>query len=821
MDTRLTRFKYSSFNKFLCAAAAAVLAGVIVLNIFSVMRYACVYDFRGVLTDTKPNVYYSNAFKSTFSQNVDKIIEDVIHNENQVAYDEAKAKTVDGAFLYYLKIKEQIENENSEDETVDYNEDYSGVVYETTMANQNSVDYSYAGDTTVSFYYEIQDPVLQENGANAVRFEADYTQSGDVVKQEFATQFGNQAYNLYCGNTNDAGEAAGLGLKNIKYYAISDDGYVVTNVSSPEDFIFDIQNGIYQQSLVLENGGFTYSGDMEQGAAYIVNDYYGNSFNSVTLYLAVNDSFSEDDVYKDIYEVSVYASNIDVNRAIMICIVSFIIILILAVCSVRLAGNLQNGEVKASGFDKIPADLHFVLMGGAVGLIVAALVGAFHIECYDVFSGSGDIQEINYYCNSYWYKTALLAAGAGAYLVILNFACSISRGIKAKIGVFRGMLICRIFRFIIKVIRKIFGAVSKSAKKTKAYFNLLSFAPERLDKRSVAAVALFALMNILVTALVIAFIVVGAGWISLFLVIALIAADAYCVKRAFEFMRTLDMLIDKSAKNEPIEADIAKMPECLAVLAKALDDKNTELQNAVIKAVKDEHTKTELITNVSHDLKTPLTSVINYIDLLSGCDIQDETAQKYMSVIAEKANRLKRLIEDLIEASKVSTGNVTLNKTKINLNELAAQAIVEETSDIEKNHLQIVFDESVGKHIVFADGTKIYRVFENLLSNARKYSAPGSRIYARLYDDGDFGCFEIKNISKEPLNISAEELTQRFVRGDKSRSEEGNGLGLSIAKELCSLNGGKLVITIDGDLFKATVRLPKENTQSGGSADAK
>lgn len=820
MDTRLTRFKYSSFNKFLCAAVAAVLAGVIVLNIFSVMRYTCVYDFQGVLTDSKPNVYYSNAFKSTLSDNVDKIIEDVIHNENQAAYDEAKAKTVDGAYQYFLKVKEQIENENSTDETVDYNEDYSGVVYETTMANQNSVDYSYTGDTTVSFYYEVQDSVLEAGGRNEIYFEADYTQSEDIIKQEFAAQFGNQIYSAYCGNTNDAGESSGLGLKNIMYYAVNDDGSVATNVSSPDDFIFDIQNGIYQQSLVLENGGFTYSGDMEQGADYIVNDYYGNSFDGVTLYLAVNDAFSGDDVYKEIYDVSVYASNIDVNRAIMISIVSFIIILILAVCSVRLAGNLQNGEVRAAGIDKIPADLHFVLTAGTVALITTGLVLAFQAEYYVIFNSDIDIKQINFY-NSYWYKTALLAAGAGAYLVILNFACSLSRGIKAKLGVFRGMLICRIFRFIIKVIRKIFSAMSKSAKKTKAYFSLISFAPERLDKRSVAAVALFALMNILVTALIIAFIAAGIGLISFFLVIALIAADAYCVKRAFEFMRTLDMLIDKSAKNEPIEADIAKMPECLAVLAKALDDKNAELQNAVIKAVKDEHTKTELITNVSHDLKTPLTSVINYIDLLSGCDIKDETAQKYMSVIAEKANRLKRLIEDLIEASKVSTGNVTLNKTKINLNELAAQAIVEETSDIEKNHLQIVFDESVGKHIVFADGTKIYRVFENLLSNARKYSAPGSRIYARLYDDGDFGCFEIKNISKEPLNISAEELTQRFVRGDKSRSEEGNGLGLSIAKELCSLNGGKLVIAIDGDLFKATVRLPKENTQSGDSADAK
>lgn len=819
MDTRLTRFKYSNLNKFLCAAAAAVLAGVIVLNVFSVFRYTCVYDFQGVLADVKPNVYYSNAFKSQLSHDVDKIIEDVTHNENQAAYDEAKKKTVDAAFLYYLKIKEQIESENSADETEVYSEDYSDEAYVTTTFVQNSVDYSYVDDSKVGFYYEVQDPVLQADGANAIFFQADYTQSGDVIKQEFATQFGNQAYNLYCGNTNDAGESAGLGLKNIMYYAIGDDGFVATNVSSPEDFIFDIQNGIYQQSLVLENGEFTYSGDMEQGAANIINDYYGNSFDGVTLYLAVNDEFTGNDVYRDIYDVSVYASNIDVNRAIMICIVSFIIILILAVCSVRLAGNLQNGEVKASGFDKIPADFHFVLMGVLVALIAAALVGAFNVEYYDVFSGVGDIQEISYFYNSYWYKTLLFSAGAGAYLIVLNFACSLSRGIKAKLGVFRGMLVCRLFRFIIKVLRKLFSAMSKSAKKTKAYFDLISFAPERLDKRSVLAVALFALLNIFVTALAVAFIAAGVSLISFMLVIVLLAVDAYCVKQAFEFMKTLDMLIDKSAKNEPIEADITEMPECLAVLAKALDDKNAELQNAVIKAVKDEHTKTELITNVSHDLKTPLTSVINYIDLLSGCDIKDETAQKYMSVIAEKANRLKRLIEDLIEASKVSTGNVTLNKTKINLNELAAQAIVEETSDIEKNHLQIVFDESVGKHIVFADGTKIYRVFENLLSNARKYSAPGSRIYARLYDDGGFGCFEIKNISKEPLNISAEELTQRFVRGDKSRSEEGNGLGLSIAKELCALNGGKLVITIDGDLFKATVRLPKENTQSGDEAD--
>ncbi len=235
----------------------------------------------------------------------------------------------------------------------------------------------------------------------------------------------------------------------------------------------------------------------------------------------------------------------------------------------------------------------------------------------------------------------------------------------------------------------------------------------------------------------------------------------------------------------------------------------SELQKAVIKAVRDERTKTELITNVSHDLKTPLTSVINYIDLLKQCDISDEKALEYMGVIDEKSIKLKRLIEDLIEASKVSGGNITLNKTKLNLNELATQAIVEEGSELEKRGLKLIFNESEQKVIVTADGTKIYRVLENLLSNACKYSAPDSRVYASVYSDGGYGYFEIKNISGEPLNISAEELTERFVRGDASRNRDGNGLGLSIAKDLCRLNDGELIITIDGDLFKAVVKLPK------------
>jgi K+-sensing histidine kinase KdpD len=233
------------------------------------------------------------------------------------------------------------------------------------------------------------------------------------------------------------------------------------------------------------------------------------------------------------------------------------------------------------------------------------------------------------------------------------------------------------------------------------------------------------------------------------------------------------------------------------------------MSKAVENAIKNERTKTELITNVSHDLKTPLTSMISYVDLLKKCDINDEDAIKYIDVLSDKSQNLKKLIENLIEASKTSSGNIKINKAYLNLKELVAQATAEFLSDFESRELDLKFKEDSEDIRIFADGQHTYRVLENLLSNAKKYSAKGTRVYASIRREGKYGVFELKNISKDPLNISADELTERFVRGDASRgTEEGNGLGLSIAKQLCSLQGGELKLTIDGDLFKATVYLP-------------
>ena len=289
----------------------------------------------------------------------------------------------------------------------------------------------------------------------------------------------------------------------------------------------------------------------------------------------------------------------------------------------------------------------------------------------------------------------------------------------------------------------------------------------------------------------------------------LVVFDLVVAYFVIKYINNLDKIIVASGEHKTVEFTDKHVEKSLQTLAKNLENSNEALDKAVAEAIKNEQMKTQLITNVSHDLKTPLTSLINYSELLNKCEIEDEKAREYIGVINGQSAKLKRLIEDLIEASKVSTGNVQLNKAKLNLSELAVQAIVEFAPDFESNKNEIKFTEPEKAPVVFADSVKTYRIISNLFSNAKKYSAPNTRVYASVYEDEKYGYFEIKNVSKEPLNISPETLTERFVRGDESRANEGNGLGLSIAKDLCKLQNGCLIINIDGDLFKVTVKLPK------------
>lgn len=230
----------------------------------------------------------------------------------------------------------------------------------------------------------------------------------------------------------------------------------------------------------------------------------------------------------------------------------------------------------------------------------------------------------------------------------------------------------------------------------------------------------------------------------------------------------------------------------------------SNLDLAIEDAVKSERLKTELITNVSHDLKTPLTSILNYSDLLSKEDNSEEEAREYARIINEKSNKLKVLIEDLFEVSKATSNNVELDRQELDFNSLVQQSIGEWEDKIKENNIEIISNLPEEKVMLNIDGQKISRVLDNLFSNISKYALENSRVYVDLID-GDKVKLTIKNISKYPLNISAEELVERFTRGEKSRTTSGSGLGLSIASSFVRAHGAGFDIDIDGDLFKVTI----------------
>ena len=242
--------------------------------------------------------------------------------------------------------------------------------------------------------------------------------------------------------------------------------------------------------------------------------------------------------------------------------------------------------------------------------------------------------------------------------------------------------------------------------------------------------------------------------------------------------------------------------------ADALNSIAGGMKTAVNERLKSERMKTELITNVSHDIKTPLTSIINYSDLISKEHTENEKITEYSSVLLRQSEKLKRLIEDLIEASKASTGNLDVKLEEMQIDVFVDQAVAEYRDRLEKNMLSVVM--SVPEHpvLIMADGRRLWRIFDNIMNNICKYSLSGTRVYISLEEIGKKAKITFKNTSKDELNISADELLERFSRGDSSRNTDGNGLGLSIAQSLTELQGGELSLVTDGDLFKVILEFP-------------
>ncbi len=261
------------------------------------------------------------------------------------------------------------------------------------------------------------------------------------------------------------------------------------------------------------------------------------------------------------------------------------------------------------------------------------------------------------------------------------------------------------------------------------------------------------------------------------------------------------------------QIDVEKMHGDNRILAEAVNSIGNGIRQAVETSVKDERMKADLITNVSHDIKTPLTSIINYVDLIKREPVENEKIRNYLEVLDNKSQRLKQLTEDLVEVSRISSGNIVLQCEKLDLRELMNQTIGEFTERLEEKGLKLIINMEERPFLIYADSRRIWRVMENLFNNAYKYALEGTRVYVDLRAlEGENGpgrvWLSIKNISAQPLRVGVEDLTERFIRGDVSRSTEGSGLGLSIAKNLTELQKGKFEIISDGDLFKVVITFP-------------
>ena len=252
-------------------------------------------------------------------------------------------------------------------------------------------------------------------------------------------------------------------------------------------------------------------------------------------------------------------------------------------------------------------------------------------------------------------------------------------------------------------------------------------------------------------------------------------------------------------------------------IAASVNNIRAGLSEAIQERIRNERMKADLITNVSHDIKTPLTSIINYVDLLKRENIEDEKVKEYIAVLDAKSQRLKQLTDDLVEASKISSGNIILHFERIDLIELLHQSIGEFSEKFEGRGLIPVLRTENGSACIEADSRRIFRVIENLFSNVIKYALPGTRVYIDVEDknseSGTLVQVAVKNISENPVSVSGDELTERFIRGDESRTTEGSGLGLSIAKNLTVAMNGQLNVKVDGDLFKVILQFPKLEEQ--------
>ena len=443
-------------------------------------------------------------------------------------------------------------------------------------------------------------------------------------------------------------------------------------------------------------------------------------------------------------------------------------------------GN-ASGDVSLLLIDRMPMDLAL-----AAVLIFSSMCAALVLEMWDIRASTA--------------KT-FCAFGVGialSYIAVLAFCMSFA--VNVKVGGWWGRtVICRLWKLSARFLRWLSGMLGITFRKLRE-----SMTGVQMGNRIWALFVLFVFCEFVGLVLFrYEFDLLMIFWliekIIFFLALMKILLDFGKVKRAGA---------EIAGGNLEYKVETEKMLIDMADVGNSLNTIGNGITSAVEERMKSERMKTELITNVSHDIKTPLTSIINYTDLLTKLDLKDSKAQEYLEVLGRQSARLKKLIEDLIEASKASSGALKLDMEKVNASMLLMQALGEYEEKFRRKGLDLRVTGETSEMMVRADSRYLWRIFDNLMSNMLKYAQAGTRAYIDMTCDAGEISIIFRNISDTPLNITGDELMERFVRGDSSRSTEGSGLGLSIADSLVALMGGTMEIVVDGDLFKVIVRMP-------------
>lgn len=534
------------------------------------------------------------------------------------------------------------------------------------------------------------------------------------------------------------------------------------------------------------------SGDIERSSSTvsdITREYLVESialFDSTsTIIIGCNIKDDAIQQYKTIWEKQ---ESIVINTFVKIlaCAGAALLLFIYLLC---VCGKNKDGEYKNMWLDNIWIEVHLAaIAGAAIGAIALCI---FIVE--DYVYGNFPQKLI------YWVLGSISALGS---LIIITSVLSIIRNIKTR-RLIEASIILRVLRWIVRLVmrilkwiwrvtktfwRAIFGMVSK---KTGAILVTMLFV-------YTAVIGLFGVLTI-----------VSPEW--LLLGILLFGGACFVVA-----CRAKDMDEIKKGVSEVRNGNVAyKIPEVrcqdMKALAENINDIAQGLDESVSAKVKAERLKTELITNVSHDLKTPITSIINYTELLSKVDGLPEEARDYVAVIAKKSDRLNKLTQDLFDISKVQSGNDDVVLEKLDVSLLINQALGEHDNEIQNSGLPFCVD-TPKELFISADGRKMSRVVSNLINNILKYTMRNTRVFITASEKDGMIIMEFKNISAYPLNFNVEEITQRFVRGDESRTAEGNGLGLAIAKSYTEICNGTFEIVVDGDMFKAIIIFKKYQT---------